>query len=267
VVFVHGLDGHPIDSWTAANGICWPRDLLPTLIPRARVLSYGYDARTRGPRSTLAEQLLEDYAIDLIVRLAMHRLRTETTERPIIFVVHSMGGIILKAALINASMAKRDHLFSHKQIHISTYGIVYLGTPHQGMEIATMATHLLNVASIVTPTNTKLLRHLEANHETLQRLQTQYNSISTDFVTKYAYEVLSTHLLTGIDIVPRTSAVVSGAVDAETIGIHADHIDISKFPSANNDGYQMISGSLKYMTDNAPAAIQSKWLEYKRRNM
>ncbi|KAF8515029.1 Alpha/Beta hydrolase protein [Hysterangium stoloniferum] len=256
VVLVHGLDGHPINSWTT-DDICWPRDLLPRLIQHARVLSYGYGVQ--DSKNALAEQLLEHYATNLIASLAEHRSNTETTERPIIFVVHSMGGIVLKAALVHASKATEDQLFSHKQIYISTYGIVYLGTPHQGIDIAKMATQLINVAAIFTSINTKFLRYLEAHSEKLQTLQAEYNLISTDFVTKYAYELYTTRHKTGIEmwasIVPKASAVVPGAVNAESTGINADHINISKFSSDTDDGYITISGWLKDMADAAPAAI------------
>lgn len=43
IVFVHGLNGHPRDTWMADNGVFWPSQLLPKSV-RARVLVYGYDA-------------------------------------------------------------------------------------------------------------------------------------------------------------------------------------------------------------------------------
>ena len=48
IVAVHGLNGHRESTFTAANGICWLRSILPTQIPNIRVLSYGYDARTHS---------------------------------------------------------------------------------------------------------------------------------------------------------------------------------------------------------------------------
>jgi len=47
IVFVHGLNGNPEKTWTADNGVFWPRDLLPKALGdiRCRILTYGYDAR------------------------------------------------------------------------------------------------------------------------------------------------------------------------------------------------------------------------------
>ena len=39
-------------------------------------------------------------------------------------------------------------------------------------------------------------------------------------------------------VVPQASAVVPGAADAETIAINADHINMVKFASKENNGYK-----------------------------
>lgn len=62
IIIVHGPDGCE-KTWTASNGTYWPRDLLPSDIPNARILSWGYDVSTYGDPSSLlghARQLLSD---------------------------------------------------------------------------------------------------------------------------------------------------------------------------------------------------------------
>ena len=78
VVMIHGLDGHWKSSWTSENGVYWPQDLLPATVPQARVLSYGYDARTSGS-TPLSEQYLHDHAYELIGSLAMKREMTDVS--------------------------------------------------------------------------------------------------------------------------------------------------------------------------------------------
>ena len=45
---IHGLDGHREKTWATNDDILWLRDLLPSDLPNARVLSYGYDADARS---------------------------------------------------------------------------------------------------------------------------------------------------------------------------------------------------------------------------
>lgn len=47
VVFVHGIFGHPKDTWTCAEeDVFWPAELLPPILEDegTRVLTYGYEA-------------------------------------------------------------------------------------------------------------------------------------------------------------------------------------------------------------------------------
>ena len=81
IVAVHGLDGHLEKSWTADNGVLWLRDLLPERIPHARILTYGYDAYTRG-RGWLSRESLQDLAKDLVSSLAEERRISKVTRDP-----------------------------------------------------------------------------------------------------------------------------------------------------------------------------------------
>lgn len=56
--------------------------------------------------------------------------------------------------------------------------------------------------------------------------------------------------------VPYASAVVPGESDAEPIAIHADHINMVKFTSKEDPGYEVISGQLRLMVRDAEAAIE-----------
>ncbi|TVY13910.1 Protein SERAC1, partial [Lachnellula arida] len=264
---VHGLNGHRDETWTAANGRHWLRDLLPNDLPHARIFCWGYDANTYGDRVSC--QYLYDHAKTLVSDLCLKRKLTETTMRPIIFVAHSLGGIIVKSALIHSDAARKGALEEHRSIKTSTYGIIFMGTPHQGGSGVQLGKLLVNVASIFVAADDRLMKHLERDSEWLQQQLGQYGPISGDFVTKFAYEEYKTPTKLGplIMVVPRASAVVPGAADAEPIAIHADHTHMVKFESEGNSGYKTVSGHLRVMAQSASETIHSRWEEETRVNV
>ena len=55
VIAIHGLGGHPRDTWTyntSKGQVYWLQDFLPKALPTARVYTYGYDSRIFRSRST-----------------------------------------------------------------------------------------------------------------------------------------------------------------------------------------------------------------------
>lgn len=68
-------------------------------------------------------------------------------------------------------------------------------------------------------------------------------------------------------MVPKSSAIIPGMPDAEAVAIQADHINMVKFTSRENDGYEKISGHLKLLAQEAPGAIDVRWAEEDRNGM
>ena len=68
---------------------------------------------------------VREQAINLLNRIVSKR--EEAEERPIVFVAHSLGGIIVKRALVEAKLDD-----SYKSLREATYGIAFFSTPHRG---------------------------------------------------------------------------------------------------------------------------------------
>lgn len=83
---------------------------------------FGYNANVAFETSIAG---VREQAINLLNRIASKR--GEAEERPIVFVAHSLGGIVVKRALVEAKLDD-----SYKSIREATYGIAFFGTPHQG---------------------------------------------------------------------------------------------------------------------------------------
>lgn len=62
-------------------------------------------------------------------------------------------------------------------------------------------------------------------------------------------------------MVPKASAVVPGAANAEQIMIHADHREMVKFESKENNDYEKVSDHLIVMVEKAGSVISLRWEE------
>ena len=108
--------------------------------------------------------------------------------------------IDVQQALIHAHSCHTGHLPGHKAVKDSTYGILFLGTPHRGSYGANMHTLLLNIWSLARPTKTDIVQDLRSDSEALERQLDQYLPISTQFDTKFFYEAYPTKLAPGIEL-------------------------------------------------------------------
>jgi hypothetical protein len=102
------------------------KDFLPSQLPNARILLFGYNSNVAFETSIAG---VREQAVNLLNRLASKREDVE--ERPIIFVAHSLGGIVVKRALVEAKLDD-----TYKAIRDAAYGIAFFGTPHQGGNLA-----------------------------------------------------------------------------------------------------------------------------------
>lgn len=49
LVAVHGLNGHPLETWKHdESGVMWLKDLLPGVLPNVRIMTYGYNANLKN---------------------------------------------------------------------------------------------------------------------------------------------------------------------------------------------------------------------------
>jgi len=91
---------------TAENGVNWLSDanMLPKKIPNARIFVWGYDADTHS-KDYLSRAYLHQHGAQLVGELSDERRLDGTEKRPIIFIGHSLGGIVIKSV--------SDHTHDH----------------------------------------------------------------------------------------------------------------------------------------------------------
>src|SRR5260221_9697266 len=91
IIFVHGITGDCEKTWTnQETGAKWPELLLhDDAFAEADVLSYGYDSPQHEPALLIPELAVE-------IRDVLEELGALKHER-IVFVAHSMGGLIVRS--------------------------------------------------------------------------------------------------------------------------------------------------------------------------
>lgn len=106
----------------------WLRDRLPKALKGVRSMIYSDDTHLVGSESF---QQAGDLGIRLSGLLKDRGFDQPSSRRPLIFVAHSLGGIILKEALVHQYNQSKS--FSHILGKIKK--IIFFGVPHLGMEI------------------------------------------------------------------------------------------------------------------------------------
>ena len=95
----------------------------------------------------------------MVAQLVALRKETGTAQRPIIFVGHSLGGILVKSALVRLCVAISPEETSFLSIRRLTCGIIFLGTPHRSACNAALG-DILKKFVPESPRKEKILRSL-----------------------------------------------------------------------------------------------------------
>jgi hypothetical protein len=96
IVAVHGLNGHYYKTWTDEESqYNWLKESLAgeRTAMKVRVMSFAYNAKVKNSKSTAD---IFDFAGQLLEGVLAKRDSEEEASRPLVFICHSLGGIIFK---------------------------------------------------------------------------------------------------------------------------------------------------------------------------
>lgn len=229
VIFVHGLGGHARGTWHPQElrnddnfWLTWLAQERPDL----GIWSFGYKAEPFEWRGSTMP--LFDRASNLQEYLEVY----DFGKYPIIFITHSMGGLLIKEMLRNAQT------FQKKAVIQQTKGIVFLSTPHTGSHLA----NLVDKIGILART-TVSVNELKAHIPQLRQLNEWYRQ-NVDFLeitTKVYFETKPTQ---GFLVVDPDSAN-PGIKDVQPTATDDDHLSITKPKSTDNLVYKGVSQFIK----------------------
>lgn len=175
IVFVHGLTGNAYNTWLHKDTkVHWPSELLKQDISDARILSFGYDADIVNLWNPASKSRLSNHAENMVGDLVRMRERTNTETRKILFVAHSLGGLVAEHALCHSRNAVEGHL---RQIESSTTGMIFLGVPQFGADLASWASFGTRMARALKQANIEIVKVLEPGSEMLRMVQKGFHTL------------------------------------------------------------------------------------------
>ncbi|KAM5354693.1 hypothetical protein ACJ41O_001340 [Fusarium nematophilum] len=239
IVFVHGLTGNRETTWTdSSSRVFWPAQFLKNDVPKTRIATFGYGADVVHLWTMASQNRIRNHALNLVNALVQLRERTVTETRPILFVTHSLGGLVFEDAMLASRNSAEAHL---QRISASTYGVCFLGTPHCGSILANWATILGNMTNIVKKPNTSILQVLRTESEVLARIQTDFHNMvrSRQDPGQPALRITCFYEELPVRNIVQKHHAILPAYNSK--GIHDNHMGMTKFSTVQDQGYLDIS--------------------------
>ncbi|KAK3385254.1 hypothetical protein B0H63DRAFT_543518, partial [Podospora didyma] len=265
LVFVHGFTGHPEKTWKRAakkhgredgealppsKDVYWPADLVPRTLPSSRVLTYGYDTNIKHwIKGQVSTKTVRDHGWDLVSSLEAIRRSQEETQRPLLFVAHSLGGLIVKEALRKARdcASIKPHIHS---IFEATAGVIFFGTPHRGADPRSLFHHTLAVCAQIagfTPPR-QIVDILPPTAEHLAELRDQFSSMCHQKIWPvYSFQEEYGVALLGRKVVDDSSSCLDDPTTETKQHISSNHIDMCRFSGLDDPEYRKVEAALTFI--------------------
>lgn len=233
VVFVHGVTGDCYGTWTHSNGEFWPK-WVASDFENVNVYSAGYDSTLIGNLKKGAGASLSDRATILLDRLASR----VAPDRPLVFITHSLGGLIVKQMLRKAQDASNER---RKRIGGLARAAVFIATPHAGSHLPKAVNAVFKIAT------SKSVRELEYGADALIDLGQWFSNWATNNHLKVeSYYEVEKYL--GALIVDQVTANPN-VFGCDPVAIQADHVSITKLENRDAQLYQSVCCFLQSLLD------------------
>ncbi|XP_053684773.1 protein SERAC1 isoform X2 [Sabethes cyaneus] len=239
----------PLGDESVGRSFCWPMEWLPKDFPNIRVIGLNYDSSlsqwsASGCPCEKYDGKLEKRAMEFLKKLANSNVGQD---RPVVWVGHSMGGLLVKSIIVQAASSDDPAV---RRIAHNSRAIMFLGTPHRGSSVAKLKQH---TSALVWPSVE--VRELEENSKQLLHLNKTFLKTITGFRRKPEIvsicegrpTVLTSFKLT-FHIVPERSARID---EGDFYLTGDDHLNLSKPVCRQSFLYQRLIGAIWCATQSA----------------
>ncbi|KAI5785784.1 hypothetical protein EDC01DRAFT_617990, partial [Geopyxis carbonaria] len=236
--------GHAYGSWRdRKTGNMWLHDFLHKDIKNVRIMTYGYDSRL---------DTIEDkkHTITEFVRKfipTLHAARNSAKNRPIIFIAHSMGGLL---SLVECSR-KSAKVHGHTDILKSTRSLIFFGSPQRGLRTEELKEMVNSSASHAAK---DLLSDLTPGSDFLEQLKNDVGETLDSFPGHIVtlYETRTTASVQEVGTTgkfarcgPKVKMVENyhaelGHERELRIPVDKDHSELTKFSSSADTTYEIL---------------------------
>ncbi|XP_007943469.1 protein SERAC1 [Orycteropus afer afer] len=233
VLFIHGLMGAAFRTWRQQDRdqvlmenasededrytTCWPKTWLARDCPALRIISVEYDTNLSDWRARCP---MERKSIAFRSNELLRKLQAAGVgDRPMIWVSHSMGGLLVKKMLLEASKKPELSALVNK-----TRGMVFYSVPHHGSRLAEYS---VNYRYLLFPSLE--VKELSKDSPALKALQEDFLEFAKDrnFQVLSFVETLPTRIgsMIKLHVVPVESADLG---IGELIPVDVNHLNICK---------------------------------------
>ncbi|KAG0637539.1 kinase-like domain-containing protein [Tuber brumale] len=249
VVALHGLNGDLYTCWQGGDGSIWLRDFLPSDgMHLPRILSYGYDSERLFTH--LSKHNLEKEAHNFLRQIQQMREIQGASTRPIIFLAHSVGGFLLKQAILLAKGSDE-----YRDLFKSICGVTFFGTPHREHGIFhTMSACLHRIATTasVSEQSRELLRQNMCDNDQLFKTVNHLfkTMICTPRNNLRVVNFYETKPTPGLGVVVDKDAGTMGlnGEDEKTYGLELSHPDLCRYSSETEPSYKVVLRGVRLLT-------------------
>jgi hypothetical protein len=220
VLFIHGLNGDHFKTW-ALDGKeenYWPK-WIEEDVPGSLSLSFGYPAPVTVLGSN--DMALPDRARNALQYLVNRRI----WNRPVIVVVHSMGGLLVKQMLRVAADGNNSRF---KAWASNIAGIVFFATPHQGSDWGSFLANFLPASYTAA--------QLQRSSSWLQDLHLWFDARKRHLAKAVFYE---TEDMYGVARIVQAHSAIFNLPDGP-VALDANHESITKFSGRDATGYAQV---------------------------
>ncbi|KAM7028125.1 protein SERAC1 [Melospiza melodia melodia] len=253
ILFVHGLLGAAFKTWRqqdmdrhldrrASEGEeeytqCWPKTWLASDCPSLRIISVEYDTHLSDWKAKCPVEAQRESIAFRSSELLDKLKAAGIGDRPLVWVSHSMGGLLVKRMLVDAS--KNPEM---DKIVNNTRGIIFYSVPHHGSQLAEYS---INARYLLFPSVE--VKELSKDSPALKELNDDFLSFAKDkkFSVLSFAETLPTHIgsMLKLHVVPVESADIG---IGDLIPVDVNHLNICKPKKKDAFLYQR---TLKFIQD------------------